>query len=175
MNWIKWLLSLVQLVIDHYNSHCNKDSFTLAVTIQQLYLNLDATFRCSICISSLFTNIPQAETIQSFAGTLNNSEVTPPTILLKNSRRSQFIVVQSCLPQLLLLMNSVSFIPPRTNRLMVLPWVFHLVQHLPRYSLNTTTRHCFGESTNQSCISDTLMTSLKSSTRNLIVIVFFWQ
>ena len=34
-------------------------------------------------------------------------------------------------------------------------------------------RQCFDKSTNPSCISATLMTPLKSSTRNLIVTVFF--
>ena len=66
-----------QPVLDQYSACCIKDSFTFAKTIQDLTTDSDQTFLCSFDMSSLFTNIPLRETIQTCADSLYESNLTP--------------------------------------------------------------------------------------------------
>ena len=79
----KWLCTILQPVLDRYSARCIKDSFTFAKTIQELTAHSHQTFLCSFNNSSLFTNIPLRETIQIFADSLYESNLTPP-IMDKN-------------------------------------------------------------------------------------------
>ena len=46
--------------------------------MQQLTFDPDDCFLCSVNISSLFTNVPFAETIQICADTLYDGDLSPP-------------------------------------------------------------------------------------------------
>ena len=65
-------------MLDRYSARCIKDRFTFAKTIQDLTTDSDQTFLCSFDISSLFTNILLAGTIQICADSLYESNLTPP-------------------------------------------------------------------------------------------------
>jgi len=72
----KYLTGLLQPVLDIYSSNCVKDSF-FAHEIQQLDTEPSNSFLCSFDISSLFTNVTLAETIQVYADTLYNGKLIP--------------------------------------------------------------------------------------------------
>jgi len=74
----KYLTSLFQPVLDIYLSNCIKDSFSFAQEIQQLDADPSNSFLCSFDISSLFTNVPLAETIKICADTLYNGKLISP-------------------------------------------------------------------------------------------------
>ena len=76
----KYLSALLQPVLEIYFNNCIKDSFLFAEKIRQLNLKPDESFFCSFDISSLFTNVPLAETIQICADTLYEDDIIfPPT------------------------------------------------------------------------------------------------
>ena len=66
-------------VLSLYSSNCIpvRDSFTFANAITTSKLNPSSVFICSFDISTLFTNVPLAETIQICADALNNLEHPP--------------------------------------------------------------------------------------------------
>ena len=66
----KYLSSLLQPVLSLYLSNCILDSFTFADIIKSSKLDPSSIFLCSFGISSLFTNVPLAETIQITANAL---------------------------------------------------------------------------------------------------------
>ena len=76
----KCLISLLQPVLDFNSTHCIKDFFTFAKSLQQLNLDPEFTFLCSFNISSMFINMPLAETIQTCSYTLYNGEMALTTI-----------------------------------------------------------------------------------------------
>ena len=77
----KYLSALLQPVLEIYSNNCIKDSFLFTKEIQQLKLKPDKSFLCSFDISSLFTNVPLAETIQICADTLyEDDRIAPPTL-----------------------------------------------------------------------------------------------
>ena len=77
----KYLSTLLQPVLEIYSNNCIKDSFLFAEEIRRLKLKPDESFLCSFDISSLFTNVPLAETIQICADTLyEDDRIVPPTL-----------------------------------------------------------------------------------------------
>ena len=74
-----WLTSVLQPVLSLYSSYCIQDSFSFVDAIRSSNLQPASTFMCSFDISSLFTNVPLAETIQICADSLCNFLPTPPT------------------------------------------------------------------------------------------------
>ena len=66
----KYLSALLQPVPEIYSNNCIQDSLLFAEEIRQLKLKPDESFLCSFDMSSLFTNVPLAETIQICADTL---------------------------------------------------------------------------------------------------------
>ena len=73
----KYLSSLLKPVLTLYSSNCIRDSFTFADIIKTSNLDPFSVFLCSFDISSLFTNVPLAETIQICADALYSSEHPP--------------------------------------------------------------------------------------------------
>ena len=67
-----WLTSILQPVLSLYSSYCIQDSFSFVDAIRSSNLQPASTFMCSFDISSLFTNVPLAETIQICADSLYN-------------------------------------------------------------------------------------------------------
>ena len=77
----KYLSTLLQPVLEIYSNNCIKDCFLFAEEIRRLKLKPDESFLCSFDISSLFTNVPLAETIQICADTLyEDDRIVPPTL-----------------------------------------------------------------------------------------------
>ena len=72
----KNLTSLLEPVLTLYSSNCIWDSFIFADIIKTSNLDPSSAFLCSVDISSLFTYVPQAETIQICADALYSSEHT---------------------------------------------------------------------------------------------------
>ena len=73
----KYLSPLLKPVLTLYSSNCIRDSFTFADNIKTSNLDASFVFLCSFNISSLFTNVPLAETIQICADALYSSEHPP--------------------------------------------------------------------------------------------------
>ena len=70
----KYLSYLLQPVLTRYSTHCIRDSFTFSDIIKTSNLDPLSVFLCSFDITSLFTNVPLAETIQICADALYTSE-----------------------------------------------------------------------------------------------------
>ena len=70
----KYLPSLLEPVLTLCSSNCIRDSFTFADIIKTSNLDPSSVFLCSFDISSLFTNVPLAESIQICADALCSSE-----------------------------------------------------------------------------------------------------
>ena len=75
----KWLVDLLQPVLERFSSHCVSDSFTFAKTMQNLDIDPNA-FMCSSDVSSLFTNVPLDETIKICAEALYDQSESQPVI-----------------------------------------------------------------------------------------------
>ena len=60
-------ISLLEQVFTLYSGNCIRDSFAFADFIKTLNLDPSSVFLSFFYISSLFTNVPLAETIQIFA------------------------------------------------------------------------------------------------------------
>ena len=75
----KWLTSLLQLVLQNLSSNCVSDSFTFVKEVRKFTFSPSSVFLCSFDISSLFTNIPLAETIEICADALYNDESMAPS------------------------------------------------------------------------------------------------
>ena len=77
----KYFSALFQPMLEIYSNNCIKGFFLFAEEIRRLKLKLDESFLCSFDISSLFTNVPLAETIQNCADTLyEDDRIVPPTL-----------------------------------------------------------------------------------------------
>ena len=70
----KWLTSLLQSVLQDLSSNCVSDSFTFVKEVRKFTFFPSSVFFCSFDISSLFTNVPLAETIEICADALYNDD-----------------------------------------------------------------------------------------------------
>ena len=75
----KWLTSLLQPVLQNFSSNCLSDSFTFVKEVRKFTFSPSSVFLCSFDISSLFTNVPLAETIEICADALYNDDSTAPS------------------------------------------------------------------------------------------------
>ena len=75
----KWLTSLLQPVLENFSSNCLSDSFTFVKEVRKFTFSSSSVFLCSFDISSLFTNVPLAETIEICADALYNDDSTAPS------------------------------------------------------------------------------------------------
>ena len=75
----KWLTSFLQPVFQNLSFNCISDSFTFAKKFRKFAFSPSSVFLCSFDISSLFTNVPLAETIEICADTLYNDESMVPS------------------------------------------------------------------------------------------------
>ena len=76
----KWLTSILNPVLQQFSVNCVPDSFTFVKEVNNFTFSSSSVFLCSFDISSLFTNVPLAETIQICAETLYNDFLTPPPL-----------------------------------------------------------------------------------------------
>ena len=76
----KWLTSILNSVLQQFSVNCVPDSFTFVKEVNNFTFSPSSAFLCSFDISSLFTNVPLAETIQICAETLYNDFLTPPPL-----------------------------------------------------------------------------------------------
>ena len=76
----KWLTSILNPVLQQFSVNCVPDSFTFVKEVNNFTISPSSVFLCSFDISSLFTNVPLAETIQICAETLYNDFLTPPPL-----------------------------------------------------------------------------------------------
>ena len=74
----KWLPSLLQPVLQNL-SNCVSDSFTFVKEVRKFTFFPSSVFLCSFDISSLFTNVPLAETIEICADALYNDDSMAPS------------------------------------------------------------------------------------------------
>ena len=75
----KWLTSLLQPVLLNLSSNCILDSFTFVNEVKNFTFSPSSVFLCSFDISSLFTNVPLAETINICADALYSDESMTPS------------------------------------------------------------------------------------------------
>ena len=77
---VKWLVEVLNPVLEFYSGCCVKDSFTFSSIIRRLPVCMESQFLVSFNIDSLFTNIPLDETISIFADFLYRvpSIASPP-------------------------------------------------------------------------------------------------
>ena len=113
----KYLSSLLELVLTLYSSNCIRDSFTFADIIKTSNLDPSSVFLCSFDISSLFTNVPLAQTIQICADTLYSSKHPPAPFHGKSSSN-----LWRWLPLLLILASITSCIAKSTDSPWDTPW-----------------------------------------------------
>ena len=76
----KWLTSILNPVLQQFSVYCVPDSFTFVKEVNIFTFSPSSVFLCSFDISSLFTNVPLAETMQICAETLYNDFHTPPPL-----------------------------------------------------------------------------------------------
>ena len=76
----KFLSAVLQPVLNLYSNNCIADSFSFAEMVRNLEVEADKSFLCSFDISSLFTNVPLAETIQICTETLYDGNLPTPVI-----------------------------------------------------------------------------------------------
>ena len=74
----KWLTSLLQPVLQNLSSNCVSDSFTFVNEVRNFQFSPSSVFLCTFDISSLFTNVPLAETIEICADVLYRDDSTAP-------------------------------------------------------------------------------------------------
>ena len=75
----KWLTSLLQPVLQKLFSNCLSDSFTFVKEVRKVTFSPSSVFLCSFDISSFFTNVPLAETIEICADALYNNDSMVPS------------------------------------------------------------------------------------------------
>ena len=75
----KWLVGLLQPVLERFLSHCISYSFTFAKTMQNLDLDPNV-FMCSFDMSSLFTNVPLDKTTKICSNALYDDSNLQPLI-----------------------------------------------------------------------------------------------
>ena len=90
----KWLIVILQPVLEQFLSHCISHSFTFAKIMQNLYSDPNV-FMCSFDVCSLFTNVPLDETIKICSEALYDESDSRPIIpkdvlveLMKNATSS---------------------------------------------------------------------------------------
>jgi len=113
----KWLTCLLQPVLQDLSANCVSDSFTFVKEVRNFTFSPSSVFLCSFDISSLFTNVPLAETIQIFADALYNNNVLPKPSFPRD------IFVE--LMQLATSSVEFSFNNNMYRQLMVLSWAHH--------------------------------------------------
>ena len=59
----KWLSEVLDPVPQKYSKRCIKDSFMFTEFIQNLNIEKETSFMCSVDITSLLTNVPLSENI----------------------------------------------------------------------------------------------------------------
>ena len=74
----KWLTSLLQPVFQNFSSICVCDSFTFVKKFRKFTFS-SFVFLCFFDISSLFTNVPLAKTIEICADSLYNNDLMAPS------------------------------------------------------------------------------------------------
>ncbi len=74
----KYLISVLQPVVDKFASYTVKDSFSFVELLQNK--TLASSYMCSFDVKSLFTNVPLAETIKICIDQLYHSDITQPDI-----------------------------------------------------------------------------------------------
>ena len=75
----KWLTSLLQPVLQNLSSNCVSDSFTFVKEVRKFIFSPSSVFLCSFDISSLFTNVRLAETIEICADALYSDDSMAPS------------------------------------------------------------------------------------------------
>ena len=75
----KWLTSLLQPVLQNLSSNYVSDFFTFVKEVRKFTFSPSSVFLCSFDISSLFTNVPLAETIEICADALYNDDSMAPS------------------------------------------------------------------------------------------------
>ena len=73
----KWLTSVLDPVLSLYSTYCTSDFFTFVDNLRNSGLSPLSVFLCSFDVSSLFTDVLLAETIEICADALYNSDLTP--------------------------------------------------------------------------------------------------
>ena len=145
----KYLSSLLEPALTLYSSNCIRDSFTFADIIKTSNLDPFSVFLCSFDISSLFTNVPLAETIQICADALYSSEHLLHLFHGKSS---------SNLWRWLLLLLSLALMTSCIAKSTESPWDHLLDQPLPIFLLATTNLNFFRPLQNRRCITAIWMT-----------------
>ena len=144
----KYLSSLLEPILTLYSSNCIRDSFTFADIIKTSNLDPSSVFLCSFDISSLFTNVPLAETIQML--TLS---IVRNTLLHLSHGKSL-----SNLWRWLLLLLSLASMTSCIAKSMESPWD-HLLDHpLSIFLLATKNLNFFRPLRNHRCITAVWMT-----------------
>ena len=80
----KWLVEVLNPVLEFYSVCCVKDSFTFSPIIHRLPVCMESQFLVSFNIVSLFTNIPLDETISICADFLNHGPSTASISFLED-------------------------------------------------------------------------------------------
>ena len=75
----EWLTSLLQPVLQNLSSNYVSDSFTFVKEVRKFTFSPSPVFLCSFDVSSLFTNVSLAETIEIFADALYNDDSMVPS------------------------------------------------------------------------------------------------
>ena len=75
----KWLTSLLKPVLQNLSSNCVSDSFTFVKEVRKFTFSPSSVFLCSFDISSLFTNVLLAETIEICTDALYNDDSMAPS------------------------------------------------------------------------------------------------
>ena len=75
----KCLTSLLQSVLQNLSSNCVSDSFTFVKEVRKFIFSSSSIFLCFFDISSLFTNVPLAKTIEICADVLYNDDSMAPS------------------------------------------------------------------------------------------------
>ena len=106
---------------DVFSNNCTEDPF-FAQIMQQLTFDSDDCFLCSFDISSLFTDVPLAETIQICADTLYDGDLLPPQF----SKEIFIELMNIATTYAEFSFNNVMY---ATSKLMVLQWVVQSALH----------------------------------------------
>ena len=136
------------------------------------YVNSDpeAIFLCSFNISSFFTNISLKTTDQIFANALCNSGLVHPNI--SNALFTEILTAATTLIEFSFIYTTHKQIDTMHKQIGgVALGSLHGLALANVYLLDTTTRNCFDEPANQSCISAALIKLLLFSTRSPAVTV----
>ena len=76
----QWLAEVIRPVLNRYSSNVVKDSFSFCADLQDYGQVSDTALMCSFDVVSLFTTVPNNETLQICLDTLYCSDIKPPSI-----------------------------------------------------------------------------------------------